>query len=149
MFVHEVAECYRAENTPVIVIAGRDYGTGSARDFAAKGPLLLGVRAVIAESFAPTHRWNLVGMGIVPLLFAAGEGCAALGLSGEESYTIEGWGSTLKPGAPCAVLADHPDGRTTRFTVMPQIETEMEMAYLAHGGILPMMVARAVAGTGL
>ena len=143
IFTYDAAEQYRREGTPIIVIAGRDYGTGSARDFAAKGPLLLGVRAVIAESFAPTHRWNLVGMGIVPLQFQPGEGREALGLDGTELYAIEGWGCDFRPGKPCVVTATGADGRSCRFHVMPLIETDVEMLYLESGGILPLMLARA------
>jgi len=142
MFTCDAAEKYRGEGAPVIVIAGQDYGTGSARDFAAKGPLLLGVRAVIAESFAPTHRWNLVGMGIVPLRFQPGEGREALRLTGAETYAIEGWGCDLRPGKQCVVTATDGDGQSSRFSVTPLIETEMEMLYLKRGGILPMMLAR-------
>ena len=143
IFTSDAAEKYRDDDTPVIVIAGRDYGTGSARDFAAKGPLLLGVRAVIAESFAPTHRWNLVGMGIVPLQFQTGKGREALGLTGAETYSIEGWGCDLQPDKQCVVTATDCDGQSSRFSVTPLIETEMEMLYLKRGGILPLMLARA------
>src|ERR1051326_6812646 len=102
MTIFDAAERYRAEGVPLVVLAGREYGTGSSRDWAAKGPLLLGVRAALATSFERIHRSNLVGMGILPLEFEDGADAASLGLTGRETYTIEGV-AELQPGAPAAV----------------------------------------------
>ena len=145
MFIHDAAVRYREEGTPVIVIAGRDYGVGSARDFAAKGPLLLGVRAVIAESFAATHRSNLIGMGIVPFHFHPGEGRGTLGLTGEESFTFESWGSAIGLGGEIPVTATGEDGRVNRFNVLVAVESDVEFQYLANGGLMPTIMRNAMA----
>jgi aconitate hydratase len=139
------SEEHRKSGTPLLVIAGKEYGTGSSRDWAAKGTLLLGVRAVIAESFERIHRSNLVGMGVVPLEFADGQNRATLELTGFESYTIEGLGDTMTPRARLTVVARADDGSEKRFAVTSRIDTPEELNYYRHGGILP-YVLRKLAG---
>jgi aconitate hydratase len=136
MSIFEAAEQYRAANTPLVILAGKEYGTGSSRDWAAKGPLLLGVRAVIAESFERIHRSNLVGMGVLPLQFIAGENTASLGLSGREIFHIEGLAGGLKPGQVVAVRALSDDGRETAFSAVSRLDTDVDVEYFQHGGIL-------------
>ncbi|MBR6022620.1 MAG: aconitate hydratase, partial [Kiritimatiellae bacterium] len=133
--IFDAAERYRAESVPVVVLAGKMYGAGSSRDWAAKGPLLLGVRAVIAESFERIHRSNLVEMGILPLEFLPGETAGSLGLDGTESFTIQT--DALAPNGTHAVTATRPDGTEIRFTVRNRIDTPVEVSYYLSGGILP------------
>src|SRR5512141_1643457 len=114
MAIYDAAERYRADGTPLVVLAGKEYGSGSSRDWAAKGPLLLGVRAVLAESFERIHRSNLVGMGILPLQYSKGESAASLGLTGEESFTIRGL-AKLAPRATLDVEAKRANGELVRF----------------------------------
>ncbi|MBM3908483.1 MAG: aconitate hydratase AcnA [Gemmatimonadetes bacterium] len=128
----EASEAYRQAGTPLVIIAGKEYGTGSSRDWAAKGTMLLGVRAVIAESFERIHRSNLVGMGVLPLEFTNGETRQSLGLTGFETITIEGMSDAMTPRATLTVKAD---GKT--FQVRSRIDTPEEMNYYRHGGILP------------
>jgi aconitate hydratase len=135
--IYDAALKYQAEGVPLIVIAGREYGSGSSRDWAAKGPKLLGVRAVIAQSYERIHRSNLIGMGILPLQFRAGETPESLGLTGAESYTIEGIADGVAPGKPLTVRARGADGSERVFTALTRIETPDEVAYYRHGGILP------------
>jgi aconitate hydratase len=142
--IFEASERYRSEGTPVIVIAGKEYGTGSSRDWAAKGPLLQGVRAAIAESFERIHRSNLVGMGILPLEFAHGESMQSLGLSGRESYTIRGL-QNIKPGQQVEVEATGDDGKRKTFTTHARADNETEVGYLHHGGILPLVLRELIA----
>ena len=134
--VFEAAERYRAAGTPLIVIAGREYGTGSSRDWAAKGTLLLGVRAVIAESYERIHRSNLVGMGVLPLQFAEGEGAESLGLTGDESYDISGVADGLARRSKVAVTASRPDGRRIEFHATARLDSDVEVEYYRNGGIL-------------
>ena len=129
-WLFDAAMHYEAIGTPVIVVAGKMYGSGSSRDWAAKGPMLLGVRAALAESFERIHRSNLIGMGILPLQFKEGENAASLGLDGTERYTIERTGQTA------TVTAAKPDGSTCTFDVIVRIDTPTEDDYYAHGGIL-------------
>ena len=136
MTIYDASIRYQQEGTPLIVIAGKEYGTGSSRDWAAKGPKLLGVRAVIAESFERIHRSNLVGMGILPLQFKAGDNATSLGLDGTESYAIEGL-SKLTPGQDLKVVASTGNGKKLEFTVTTRIDTPNEIEYFRHGGILP------------
>jgi aconitate hydratase len=124
-------------------LAGKEYGTGSSRDWAAKGPKLLGIRAVIAESFERIHRSNLVGMGILPLQFNPGENSQTLGLTGHETFDIEGMGS-LSPGQKIQVKATATDGSSKQFTVLSRIDTLNEIEYFKHGGILPYVLRQAV-----
>jgi len=129
-WLFDAAMHYEAAGIPVIVVAGKMYGSGSSRDWAAKGPMLLGVRAALAESFERIHRSNLIGMGILPLQFREGENAASLGLDGTERYTIERTGQTA------TVTAAKPDGSTCSFDVIVRIDTPTEDDYYAHGGIL-------------
>jgi aconitate hydratase len=135
MTVYDAALRYRAEGVPLIVIAGSEYGTGSSRDWAAKGPNLLGVRAVIAESFERIHRSNLVGMGVLPLQFAEGEGRRSLGLTGEEELAIRGLAAGVRPHQELEVEARGADG-VKRFRVTSRVLNDTEVGYLRHGGVL-------------
>ena len=135
--IFEAAMQYQEEGVPLIVIAGKEYGTGSSRDWAAKGTRLLGVRAVVAESFERIHRSNLLGMGVLPLQFKEGESHDTLGLTGFECYEIEGISKGLKPGIDLTVRANNNDGSEKVFTVIARIDTPEEVAYYQHGGILP------------
>ncbi|MFO7930495.1 MAG: aconitate hydratase AcnA [Desulfosalsimonas sp.] len=134
--VYDAAMRYQQENTPLLVIAGKEYGSGSSRDWAAKGTLLLGVRAVIAESFERIHRSNLVAMGVLPLQFAQGENAASLGITGEEVYSVRGIAGLESPGQRLAVEFDS-GGGTGQFEVLARLDSEMEIEYYLHGGILP------------
>ncbi len=133
--IYEAAMRYQQEGTAQIILAGKEYGTGSSRDWAAKGPKLLGIQAVIAESFERIHRSNLIGMGILPLQFIDGENRESLGLTGEESYSIEGL-QALTPGATLSVRVTSDDGTEKQFTAIARIDTPNEIAYYQHGGIL-------------
>jgi aconitate hydratase len=121
---------------PLIVIAGQEYGSGSARDWAAKGTLLLGVRAVIAESFERIHRSNLVGMGVLPLEFTGGQTRKTLELTGRETYSIEGLAAGVERRQKLKVRVSD-GGRTREFEVLARIDTPEEVEYMRHGGILP------------
>jgi aconitate hydratase A / 2-methylisocitrate dehydratase len=142
--IFEAAQRYKTEGVPTVVLAGKEYGTGSSRDWAAKGPLLLGVRAVIAESFERIHRSNLVGMGILPLQYSAGENAQSLGLTGHERYTIRGL-ETIKPGQQVEVEATSDDGQVKRFATHARVDNETEVGYLHHGGILPLVLRELIA----
>jgi aconitate hydratase len=140
IFIYDAAMRYQRDGVPLIVIAGKEYGSGSSRDWAAKGPQLLGVRAVIAESYERIHRFNLVGMGVLPLQFEAGQGREALGLDGSEVYAIEGLADALRPGQRVRVRARRADGREITFAALVRIATPVEVEYYRHGGILHKMV---------
>jgi len=135
MFIYDAAVKYREEGVPLIVIAGKEYGSGSSRDWAAKGTRLLGVRAVIAESYERIHRSNLVGMGVLPLEFKPGETRESLGLTGHEVFSIEGV-ATLAPRKQVTVRAKPADGAQKSFTATVRVDTPEEVAYYKHGGIL-------------
>jgi aconitate hydratase len=139
MSIYEAAVKYETQGVPLIVIAGKEYGTGSSRDWAAKGPKLLGVRAVIAESFERIHRSNLIGMGILPLQFPPGQTFEALGLTGTERFDIAGLGS-LQPGQYVAVTATSDTGASSRFTVTSRLDSPNEVEYFQNGGILPFVL---------
>ncbi|MEO7359502.1 MAG: aconitate hydratase AcnA, partial [Gemmatimonadaceae bacterium] len=143
--IFDAAMAYEQAGTPLVVIAGKEYGTGSSRDWAAKGTMLLGVRSVIAESFERIHRSNLVGMGVLPLEFINGETRQSLGLTGFESYTIDGMDPSLAPRAVLTVKAVAPDGSTKKFQARARIDTPEEMQYYRHGGILPYVLRSLVA----
>jgi aconitate hydratase len=134
-FVFDAAESYARAGIPLVVLAGKDYGMGSSRDWAAKGTFLLGVRAVIAVSFERIHRSNLVGMGVLPLCFRPGEDANGLGLDGTETFEIP-IGDDLAPRQAVTVTARHPGGRVTRFETLCRIDTPVEVQYFRHGGIL-------------
>ncbi len=131
---------YQADGVPLIVIAGKEYGSGSSRDWAAKGPRLLGIQAVIAESFERIHRSNLIGMGILPLEFESGASAQSLGLTGEETFEIRGIAGGVKPSARLEVTATAPGGKQTRFRVLARIDTPDEAEYYRHDGILPFVM---------
>ena len=145
MSIYDAAMKYKAEGTPLVVIAGKEYGTGSSRDWAAKGTMLLGVKAVITESFERIHRSNLIGMGVLPLQFKDGENAQSLGLTGKESFEIIG----LNGGAAktVTVTATPASGAPIRFEARVRIDTPKEREYYQHGGILQ-YVLRQLAGTG-
>ena len=132
---------YQAEGIPLVVLAGSEYGTGSSRDWAAKGTLLLGVRAVIARSFERIHRGNLVGMGVLPLQFLPGEGVEELGLTGRETFTIAGL-TDLQPRQEVTVSYTCEDGRSGAFRALARIDGPTELTYLRNGGILPTVLRR-------
>ncbi|KAK2713767.1 cytoplasmic aconitate hydratase-like isoform X2 [Artemia franciscana] len=137
MDVFDAAEAYKADNIPLIVIAGKDYGCGSSRDWAAKGPHLLGIKAVIAESYERIHRSNLIGMGIVPLQFLDGQTAASLGLTGKESYAIN-LGDNIQPRQTVSVIVD--SGKT--FDAILRFDTDVEIAFYRNGGILKYMLRK-------
>ena len=143
-FIFDAAESYRKARTPLVVLAGKDYGMGSSRDWAAKGAALLGVKCVIAESFERIHRSNLVGMGVLPCTYKAGETAASLGLDGTETFDVQ-VPADLKPRQDLQVKATRPDGSVKQFTVLCRVDTPGEVDYLRHGGILH-FVLRKMAG---
>jgi aconitate hydratase len=136
MDVFDAAERYKKEGVPLVVIAGKEYGSGSSRDWAAKGPMLLGVRAAIVESFERIHRSNLLGMGILPLQFRPGQNAESLGLTGKERVTIRGISGTLTPRQDVTVEVGRPDGTTTSFVATARLDTPVEINYYRNGGIL-------------
>ncbi len=144
MTVYEAAMRYREQGIPLIVIAGKQYGVGSSRDWAAKGPYLLGVKAVIAESFERIHRSNLVGMGILPLQFTPGENAKTLGLRGDEVYDIIGIREGLYPHKKLTVIARRPDGEKVEFKVIARLDNPVEVEYYKHGGILHYVLRRMI-----
>ena len=148
MFIYDAAMRYQREHTPLLVIAGKEYGSGSSRDWAAKGTLLLGVRAVIAESFERIHRSNLVGMGVLPMQFLPGQNRESLVLTGLESYAIEGVSEAIGHGTHARVRATAPNGTETSFEVQVRIDTPQETEYYRNGGILP-YVLRQIAATAM
>jgi aconitate hydratase len=135
MPIYDAAMKYMENNIPLVVIAGKEYGTGSSRDWAAKGTQLLGVKAVIAQSYERIHRSNLVGMGVIPLQFREGESKESLGLEGDENYTIKGI-PEMKPGGELEVVACHPDGNEVIFNVTVNLNSDIEVDYCKNGGIL-------------
>ncbi|MCU1404255.1 MAG: aconitate hydratase AcnA, partial [Glaciihabitans sp.] len=144
--IHAVADAAASAGVPLIVLGGREYGTGSSRDWAAKVTRLLGVRAVIAQSFERIHRSNLVGMGVLPFQFSDGENAQTLGLDGSEIFSIPGITSNADIPATLEVTAEHPGtGRITTFTVRSRVDTSLEQLYLRAGGVLPYALARAAA----
>jgi aconitate hydratase len=144
--IFEASEQYQADGVPLVVLAGKEYGSGSSRDWAAKGTLLLGVRAVIAESYERIHRSNLIGMGVLPLQYAEGQTAESLGLTGHEVFAITGIGSLNDGVSPKTVAVRATDGdRTVEFEARLRIDTPMEAQYYRHGGILPYML-RQMAG---
>ncbi len=150
MTIFDASVRYAAEGVPLVILAGKEYGSGSSRDWAAKGPKLLGVRVVIAESFERIHRSNLVGMGILPLQFLAGESAVSLGLTGEETFAVGGLSALLDPngfraGQTLSVKATKPDGKVVEFSSVVRIDTPQEVHYYRHGGILPFVLRSLVA----
>jgi len=141
MFVYEAAEKYKQEGAPLVVLGGREYGGGSSRDWAAKGPNLLGVRAVIAESFERIHRSNLLGMGLLPLQFKPGQSWESLGLQGSETYSISGIGD-MTPRKVLQVKAIGEDGSEVTFDAIARLDTEVDIEYFLNGGILPYVLRK-------
>ncbi len=144
MHIFDAAMKYKEMGIPVIIIGGKQYGTGSSRDWAAKGPALLGVKAVIAESFERIHRSNLVGMGILPLEFMPGENAEKLGLDGSEEYDLIGISEGLYPGKILTVRAKKKDGRVIEFKVKARLDTPIEVEYYKHGGILQYVLRKII-----
>jgi aconitate hydratase len=140
MSIFDASVKYAERGVPLVILAGKEYGSGSSRDWAAKGPKLLGVRAVIAESYERIHRSNLVGMGILPLQFEAGQNAESLGLTGEETYDFAGLAELLASrfagGKTLTVVATRPDGTKKLLQAMVRIDTPQEIEYFEHGGIL-------------
>ena len=144
MPIFDAAMRYEEEGVPLIVIAGREYGTGSSRDWAAKGPRLLGIRVAIAESYERIHRSNLIGMGILPLQFPEGQNAESLGLTGTETFDVTGLESGLEPGATAHVRAETDDGTSTEFDAVVRLDTEVEIDYYRNGGILQTVLRQLV-----
>ena len=142
MSIYDAGMKYQADGHPLIILAGKEYGTGSSRDWAAKGPWLQGVRAVIAESFERIHRSNLVGMGILPLQFKAGETISSLDLSGFEVYDILGLSDPMIPGEEYTVRVTSETGAVREFKVISRINTPVEVNYYRNGGILQTVLRR-------
>jgi len=145
--IYDAAMKYAAEGTPLMVIAGQEYGTGSSRDWAAKGTRLLGVKAVLAQSFERIHRSNLVGMGVLPLLFKEGANAQSLKLDGSEQYDVLGLNPQLKPQQDLTLRITRADGRLQDVPVACRIDTPIEIDYYQHGGILPFVLRQLVANT--
>jgi len=142
MTIYNASLLYKQNNVPLVVLAGKEYGTGSSRDWAAKGAALLGVRVVIAQSYERIHRSNLVGMGVLPLEFKEGESCASLGLKGDEIFDVLGLGEDLKPRQEIRVCAAAPDGTKKEFSAIVRIDTPVEIDYYRNGGILPFVLRK-------
>jgi aconitate hydratase len=145
MTIYDASVKYQAAGVPLMVIAGKEYGSGSSRDWAAKGTLLLGVKVVIAESFERIHRSNLTNMGVLPLQFKAGENAASLKLTGTEVFDLIGVAGSLTPRGDVRVAARSADGSTKEFVVTCRIDTPEELVAFRHGGILPYVVRQLVA----
>ncbi|MEZ5419578.1 MAG: hypothetical protein R2708_19845, partial [Vicinamibacterales bacterium] len=145
MPIYDAAMKYQEAGVPLMVLAGKEYGSGSSRDWAAKGTMLLGVKAVIAESYERIHRSNLVNMGVLPLQFAEGASVASLGLTGREVFALTGAGESLKPRAMVTVTATAEDGGVKTFEAQCRIDTPEELTAYSHGGILPYVLRQLVA----
>ncbi len=145
MSIYDASMKYQAEGTPLVVVAGAEYGTGSSRDWAAKGTMLLGVKAVIAKSFERIHRSNLAGMGVLPLQFQAGEDAATLGLTGKETFEVAGVAEGLAPHKKLTVTATSEDGAKKAFTATLRLDTPNEVDYYRHGGILQFVLRQMTA----
>jgi len=136
MTVFDAAQKYREENTQLVVLGGREYGSGSSRDWAAKGTFLLGIKAVIAESYERIHRSNLVGMGVLPLQYANGESAESLGLDGSEKFSITGISEGLSPSKKLSAVAKKSDGTEVKFEVLARLDSQIEVEYYKNKGIL-------------
>jgi aconitate hydratase len=141
MFVYDAAVEYQAQNIPLVVLGGKEYGTGSSRDWAAKGTSLLGIKAVITQSYERIHRSNLVGMGALPLVFKEGDGWESLGLDGTETFYISGI-EDITPRKILQVKAVKEDGREINFETVARLDTEVDVAYFKNGGILPYVLRK-------
>jgi aconitate hydratase len=140
MSIFDAAMKYAETQTPLVILAGHEYGTGSSRDWAAKGTRLLGVKAVIAASFERIHRSNLVGMGVLPLQFLEGTSPQSLGLDGSEKFSITGWSNSIKPGQQVTLEIERTNGEKRALPVNLRIDTPIEIDYYRHGGILPFVL---------
>ncbi|HEX3063982.1 MAG TPA: aconitate hydratase, partial [Dongiaceae bacterium] len=140
--IYDAAMRYQGDGVPLVVVAGKEYGAGSSRDWAAKGPKLLGIRAVLAESFERIHRSNLIGMGVLPLQFKEGATRRSLALTGEEVFDIGGFAGGITPGMAVAVTLKRVDGRSETISTTCRIDTLDEVEYFRHGGILPYVLRR-------
>ncbi len=143
MAIYDAAQEYQIKNIPLIVFAGKDYGMGSSRDWAAKGTVLLGVRAVVAESFERIHRSNLIGMGVLPLEFTGGGNLKSLGITGDETFSIEGLHSPIKPGQQCS-LKIQSERKTKTASLKVRLDTPIEVEYYQHGGIMPYVLRQLI-----
>lgn len=146
MDIFDAAERYRSEGVPLVVLAGKEYGSGSSRDWAAKGPMLLGVRAAIAESYERIHRSNLIGMGVLPLQFKAGQNAESLGLTGKERLTITGIDGNITPRQDVTVQVERPDGTQASFVATARLDTPVEINYYRNGGILQTVLRNMLKG---
>jgi aconitate hydratase len=142
MRIFDASMQYQKDGVPLVVFAGKEYGTGSSRDWAAKGPALLGIKVAIAESFERIHRSNLIGMGVLPLQFKPGDSVAKLGITGRETFEIEGLQGGLTPGKEVKVTARRDDGKTFSFTTICRIDTDIERQYHLNGGVLNFVLRR-------
>ena len=140
--IYDAAQLYKKENIPLVVLAGKEYGTGSSRDWAAKGAALLGVRAVIAQSYERIHRSNLAGMGVLPMQFKEGESAESLGLKGNETFDFDGISDNLKPRQDISVTIKFPEGQIKKFMVTCRLDTPVEIDYFRNGGILPTVLRK-------
>jgi aconitate hydratase len=140
MSIFDAAMKYAETRTPLVIVAGQEYGTGSSRDWAAKGTRLLGVKAVIAASFERIHRSNLVGMGVLPLQFLEGTSAQSLGLDGSEKFSITGLSDSIKPGQQVTLEIERTNGEKRALPVKLRIDTPIEIDYYRHGGILPFVL---------
>jgi aconitate hydratase len=137
MSIYDAAMRYMSDGIPLLVLAGKEYGSGSSRDWAAKGTLLLGVRAVLAETYERIHRSNLVGMGVLPLQYREGESATTLGLSGHEVFDVTGLSDAIRPRSEVTVTAVATDGTKKTFQVVARLDSAVEVNYYRNGGILP------------
>jgi aconitate hydratase len=149
MTIYDAAMRYASEGVPLIVIAGEEYGTGSARDWAAKGTRLLGVRAVVARSFERIHRSNLVCMGVLPCELPAGVTAATLALCGSEKFDLIGLDDSARPGQALTLVVHRTDGRADKIPVILRIDTPAEIEYVRHGGIMPYILNEITEGAEL
>jgi aconitate hydratase len=148
MSIYDAAVEYRRRQVPLLVMAGKEYGTGSSRDWAAKGTLLLGVRAVIAESFERIHRSNLIGMGVLPLEFPAGTGRKSLAITGDETFDVIGIAENLRPRSELRLRIHRADGAVAETPLRCRIDTLDELEYYRHGGILQYVLRSLLKGDG-
>jgi aconitate hydratase len=144
--IYDASMKYQAARVPLMVIAGKEYGSGSSRDWAAKGTMLLGVKAVLAESFERIHRSNLVNMGVLPLCFQTGENAVSLKLTGRETYAVLGMGESLRPSGEVTVRVTAGDGTTRDVKAIARIDTPEELVAFRHGGILPYVLRQLAKG---
>ena len=145
MFIYDAAMKYIAQGTPTVVFGGEEYGTGSSRDWAAKGTQLLGVKAVITRSFERIHRSNLVGMGVLPLQFIGTDSVETLGITGKETYDLKGLEGEIKPQQLATLVIHRENGESQEVKVLLRIDTPIEVDYYKHGGILPFVLRQLLA----